>query len=76
MPPKKQVVVQTPITPEQFEEMLVPENKKLIIIDIYLAHWGPCIVMEPNFRAAYFDIEEAEKRLAFHTMEYNELPEE
>ena len=76
MPPKKKVEVITPITGEAFESILDPENKKLIIMDVYLPEWGPCVVMESNFRAAYFDIEEADKRISFHMVEWNEIPEE
>ena len=77
MPPKTQKKeVITPITGEDLEAALNPENHKLIIVDTYLQHWGPCSVMEPNFRTVYFEIEEAEKRIAFHTIEFNEIPEE
>ena len=39
-----------------------------IVIDYHLDWCGPCEVIEPNYRAMFFAIEEADKRIEFLTV--------
>jgi len=52
-----------------------PENEKVSVIDYHLDWCGPCEVVEPNYRAMYFSIEEADKRIEFLTIAASLLPE-
>ena len=46
------------------------------MIDLHLTWCGPCIVMSSNYRGLYFNIEEAEKRIEFWTIDTTLLPPE
>ena len=77
MPPKAQKEIVFPITSEeQFLGIIVPENKKLTVIDVHLNWCGPCTVMGSNYRTIYFSYEEADKRIEFWTCENTFLPED
>eukprot|EP00347_Sterkiella_histriomuscorum_P016014 403354829 len=77
MPPKPQKEIVYPITSEEhFNQLVNPENKKLLVIDIHLNWCGPCSVMNTNYRTLFFGFEEAEKRIEFWTCEVQNLPAE
>lgn len=77
MPPKAQKQILFPVTsPEQFMEITAPENPRLVIIDCHLAWCGPCGIMEQNYRAMYFNFENADQRIAFYTCTEDNVPQE
>ena len=77
MPPKVHKEILSEITSvEQFNEIIDPENKKLVVIDCYLGWCGPCVVMQPNYRTIYYNYEEAEKRIEFYTCDSHFIPDE
>ena len=66
MPPKaqKQIVFKVD-SPEHYDEITDPASGKLMVIDLHQAWCGPCGIMEQNYRAMYFNIENAENRIGF-----------
>lgn len=77
MPPKPTKKILFEITsPEQFMEIISPENKKLAVIDVHLKWCGNCAVMEQNFRSLFFAFDNADNRLAFWTASEEVIPPE
>ena len=77
MPPKvaKQVLFKIE-SPEAFLDLIQPEEKKLIVVDLHLAWCGACDCMESNFRAVFFDLDSAITRIAFYSASEENIPEE
>lgn len=77
MAPKVQKQVIFDITSvEQFQEIISPENKKLVVIDLFLNWCGPCQSMENNFRTIFFGHESSDQRLSFYRASEDVIPEE
>ena len=73
---KKQIdIVHKIKSPEEYEEKISPENPKVVVIDYHMNWCGPCVVIEPNFRSIFFQVEEAAKRLEFLTAGEDVLPD-
>ena len=77
MPPKAQKQIVFPINDaEAFHQVISPENKKLAVIDLHMSWCGPCNIMESNYRAMYFNFENAEDRIGFFTCCEENIPQE
>ena len=75
MPPKQQKEIVYPITSEeQYLQIASAENKKLAIVDLHANWCGPCQVMFSNYRAIFFNYENAEARLEFWTCDTQFMP--
>ena len=69
MPPKKQIQIVHKINSlAEYEMKISAENEKVAVIDYHLDWCGPCEVIEPNFRAMYFLIDDAANRIEFLTV--------
>ena len=77
MPPKAQKQIVFPIqSSEDFQALIAPENTKVLVIDLHQSWCGPCNTMENNYRALYFNIENAAERIGFHTCCEENAPQE
>ena len=77
MPPKQQKQILFKIeSPEQFLELISPENKKLVVVDMHLNWCGACNCMESNFRSIFFELDSPDTRIAFYTASEDVIPEE
>ena len=59
-----------------FMEITSAENPRLVVIDLYLSWCGPCNIMEGNYRAMYFNFENAAERIAFYVCPEEQIPQE
>lgn len=77
MPPKAQKQILFPINDaDAFNAVISPENKKLVVIDLHMSWCGPCNIMEMNYRAMYFNFENADDRIGFYTCVEENIPQE
>ena len=72
---KQEEIVHRIQTMEHFEEIIAEGNNKVSVIDLHLEWCGPCMVIEPNFRALYFQIDNAPERVEFWTACEDIIPE-
>ena len=52
-------------SPEQFELVTSEEEKRMAIIDVHLDWCGPCVCMEPNYSAIWFNLDDPQTRISF-----------
>ena len=51
------------------EVIISLDYRKLALLDIHLEWCGPCEAIKPQLRTLYFEIDEADKRIDFFTVE-------
>lgn len=54
---------------EAFDAAVRESDKKLVVMDIYQAWAGPCAAVEPCFRKAFLELDQAESRLKVYTVD-------
>ena len=60
---------------EEFFAAIEASSKYLTVVDIHQGWCGPCSIMEPIYRKAYIELDRAEERLKFYTIEAEKLTE-
>ena len=77
MPPKRKTKFVYPIDKkEDFAKVICEENSRLAVIDCHLGWCGPCEVIEQNYAALWFNIEDPENRIEFWSCEEKKMDEE
>uniref|UniRef100_K3WXZ7 Thioredoxin domain-containing protein n=1 Tax=Globisporangium ultimum (strain ATCC 200006 / CBS 805.95 / DAOM BR144) TaxID=431595 RepID=K3WXZ7_GLOUD len=53
---------------EHWGQLREASDKKLLVVDVHKDWCGPCKIMEPTYKRLSVDIDQAEKRVAFATL--------
>ena len=73
---KNMTVVTALESDEAYQAAVEKSSQYLTIIDIHQNWCGPCSIMEPIYRKAYLELERAEERLKFYTIDEAKLSAE
>lgn len=74
MPPKVQKEYFIPIKDiDHWNSLVVPESKKLSVIDLHLPWCGSCTLMQSTYRSIALKIDEWEDRLQFLVVDTEKL---
>ncbi|KAI9980806.1 hypothetical protein PInf_010130 [Phytophthora infestans] len=53
---------------EHWVQVLESSEKKLVVVDVHKDWCGPCKIVEPSYKRLTTDIEHAERRVMFATL--------